>query len=51
MYHHATLTYSNNDDGVWLQCTCGHEENLGYDAPLLEAVEKHNKHVKQYEES
>lgn len=32
-----TLTYGQGDDGVWLYCTCGWRQNLGFDANLLAA--------------
>lgn len=42
--HTFTVTYTVNDDGIWLQCTCGWDANLGYDPPvsaLTDAVEHH----------
>jgi hypothetical protein len=35
--HVMTLGYTNLDDGVWLNCSCGHNTNLGF-SPTTAAV-------------
>ncbi len=34
------LTYSNLDDGVWLECACGWTTNLGFRATPQKAMEE-----------
>lgn len=38
--HEITLGYTNNDDGVHLQCSCGWSENLGFFASVVTAAER-----------
>jgi len=46
--HVATLTYTIQDDGVWLYCSCGAQINLGYSPTLCTAQLKHLEHAKKF---
>jgi hypothetical protein len=32
--HEVRVTYTSDDDGVWLSCECGWSQNLGF-SPVL----------------
>jgi hypothetical protein len=42
--HETRLTYFNSDDGVWLDCSCGWEHNLGFNCSAAEAAKLEAKH-------
>ena len=43
--HRCMLRYFTSDDGIWLTCVCGFEENLGWDATPAAAVAAENAHL------
>lgn len=38
MEHESSLTYTIDDNGIWLECECGFKKNLGF-APSVEKAE------------
>lgn len=42
--HLMTLTYTVDDDGIWLRCDCGWERNLGFTVIVDDAVSVSNQH-------
>lgn len=44
--HTVYITYTKNDDGLWLRCSCGWERNLGYEVSVGDAAKAHREHVK-----
>ena len=45
MEHKVTLTYTTMDDGVYLQCLCGWEKNIGFEATPTIAVSVELEHL------
>ena len=46
MIHAMTLTYTVDDDGVWLECSCKFRRRLGHDATpadVADAAEAHTR--------
>lgn len=43
--HELILTYHYQDDGVWLQCSCTWEINLGFNATPEDAADAGRRHV------
>jgi hypothetical protein len=43
--HHVELTYYTSDDGIWLECNCGWQTNLGWRATPKEAVKAEKDHL------
>ena len=43
--HDVTLTYTTDDDGVYIVCSCGYHFNLGQNAAPSEAVAAQLDHV------
>jgi hypothetical protein len=48
MDHKITVVYTTDDDGIWLHCTCGWEQCLGYDPSvdcLVQAQQSHQNQI------
>ena len=43
------LSYTNDDDGVHLLCSCGTNINLGFNMHPQDAVKEWKKHIVEYE--
>lgn len=43
--HDPWLTYTTDDDGVHLHCSCGHTVPLGYNATLARSNSVHRAHL------
>lgn len=43
--HNVILTYTINDDGVWLECSCGWSHNLGQHPTVEAAVDAEEDHL------
>lgn len=44
--HKVRLTYFNSDDGVYIECSCGYSENLGFDATPMQAGDAEFRHIR-----
>lgn len=45
--HISCLRYTTYDDGVWFECSCGEEVNLGFGCTAIEAGEVEKAHLRQ----
>lgn len=46
MNHEVTLAYdTTEDDGVWVECSCGWVEGLGFCPPAAGAVAAEQRHL------
>lgn len=43
--HESPLVYTNSDDGVWIECTCGWHVNLGFFSSVEDAASQWNLHA------
>jgi hypothetical protein len=43
--HDSSLAYTNEDDGIWLRCSCGWQVCLGFWPTLSKAKSVWHKHL------
>jgi len=43
--HKGRLSYTTNDDGIWLECNCSFKINLGFDPSPQEVATKWLDHI------
>lgn len=43
--HEIMVEYTNNDDGIWLFCSCGWKRNLGYYVKVEDVIVARDEHL------